>query len=163
MRDKIKTLHEIRTKWSELAQNVYDRFKVRVGMPKQIYYVENRGFLARVWTLPTSVEKLEINSKCLLPENWDYFVKTTLTHEFAHAFNRAKGNEDSHGDGWKLCMRLLGVYPSRCGEWPSDAAKRNTNNNKNPLNNGQTGSNNPRQSGMRPVCSDRNLIDLGDY
>lgn len=156
MRDKIQTLHEIRTKWNELAQNVWDRFKVRVAMPRSIYYVENRGFLARVWSAPDRVEKLEINIKCLIPENWDYFINQTIIHEFAHCFNRAKGNDDSHGDGWKLCMRLMGAYPSRCGEWPSDAAKRKQNNNQNP-------SNNPRQPGMRPVCSGGNLIDLDDY
>lgn len=156
MRDKIQTLHEIRTKWNELAQNVWDRFKVRVAMPRSIYYVENRGFLARVWSAPDRVEKLEINTKALQEENYQYLMEQILTHEFCHAFNRAKGNDDSHGDGWKLCMRLMGAYPSRCGEWPSDAAKRKQNNSPN-------SPNNPRQPGMRPVCSGGNLIDLDDY
>jgi predicted SprT family Zn-dependent metalloprotease len=140
MRDKIQTLHEIRTKWAELAQNVNNRFRVRVGMPKQIYYVENRGFLARVWTLPTSVEKLEINSKCLLPENWDYFVGQIIIHEFVHCWDAAKnGKSSGHGPSWQNLMRLLGATPDRCGSWPSD------------------------KRGMRPVCHANQLIDLDDY
>ncbi len=141
MRDKIHTLNEIRQKWMELARNVKDRFGNKVNLPEQIYYVENRSFLARVWSSPHRVGRLEINTKCLLPENWDYFMSQVIPHEFCHAWNAAKGNDDSHGEGWKLCMRLLGVYPSRCGSWPSDK----------------------KVDGMRPVCHSRSLIDLSDY
>ena len=136
---KVELLGKIREKWAELAADVQRRFKNKVNLPEKIYYVKNSSFLARVWSSPVRVGRLEINEKCLDPINQKYFFDVIIVHEFCHAWNAAKGNVDSHGPGWQTCMRLLGVYPSRCGSWPSD------------------------KKGMKPVCHNSNLIDLGDY
>lgn len=144
-KSKVEFLNEIRAEWQKLSTEVKKRFGDTVNMPEKIYYVNNTSFLARVWSSPSRVGKLEINEKALLPENYKYFCETIVPHEFAHAWNAARNNRDSHGPNWQTCMRLLGVYPSRCGSWPSDK-----NQNKNSGN-------------LSPVCNSRNLIDLGDY
>ena len=139
---KIEFLVFVRKKWAEKVADVHKRFGIIVPTPKRIEYTTNRGFLARVTCSQIEVVLLEINEKCLLPENREHFLATTIPHEFAHAWNAAKGTGDGHGPNWQTCMRLLGVFPSRCGEWPSDKS---------------------RQKGMRPVCSNSNLIDLNAY
>lgn len=129
-----------REKWAELSMDVWRRFKVRVGMPESIVFVSNSSFLAKVWSSPLHVEKLEINIKSLLPENESYFFKVTLVHEFVHCFDNAKnGKSSGHGPAWKTLMCVMGAKPERCGAWPTD------------------------RKGMKPVCNDTNLINLDDY
>jgi predicted SprT family Zn-dependent metalloprotease len=140
MRDKIQTLNEIRRRWEELSLEVNKRFGNKVGLPEKIYYVENRSFLARVWSNSRKVEKLEINIKCLLPENWNYFINQVIKHEFVHCWDAAKnGKASGHGPPWKTLMSLLGAAPDRCGSWPSE------------------------KRGMQPICHTNNLISLDDY
>lgn len=139
---KVEFLAEIRQKWRELSQEIKKRFGDTVAMPEKIYYVSNTSYLARVWSSPSRVSKLEINEKALLAENYDYFMEFVLPHEWCHCWNAAKGNQDSHGPGWQTCMRLIGVYPSRCGSWPSDKVK---------------------SGNLKPVCHSSNLIGLDDY